>query len=583
MAKQVDLLSLSAKLDLNIAAFSKGMAQANKSLDRMDRNMKKTSGAIGKMGNALEGMAAGIAASFTVGAIKDFVASTIEAADRVDKLSQVAGLTAESFQRFEHVASLAGVSADTFAKATSTLSRRIGNARAEVGPLHSALTKLNPALLESLKAAKTNEEALLLMADAMKGAKDQAELGALSMAAFGGSADKMTIALKGGRAEVIKTGKEINVLSGINTKAAADFSDRWNVAFTNFKANAGNATLDFLRNLDAMIAKINEVLGHFQRLTNAWNAVVQLNPANLLKGLVSGGPKQVISNIFGTGEDINAGKKALDGWADSAWDAVEAQDALLNGTTAVIEETDNWSEAAWEAVEVQDSLLASTAAVSGQLATITTGVGGSGGGGGGGGGGAVKQFDDLAISIEHVTDVIIEQQDELSVWQYMALDAVDSFAAGFADTLVDGIMSGKMAFQDFAHSFLVEISKMIAEQIIFNALQKALGGIGGSFLGGLFGAASTSSYSGAYASGGTIPAGSFGLVGERGAELVRGPATVTSASDTAAAMVQPQNIRIINSIDPGVMENYLGSDAGERVIMNMLGRNKASIRNLALS
>lgn len=40
-------------------------------------------------------------------------------------------------------------------------------------------------------------------------------------------------------------------------------------------------------------------------------------------------------------------------------------------------------------------------------------------------------------------------------------------------------------------------------------------------------------YSGAYAQGGMIPSGKFGLVGEAGPELVRGPAMVTSAMSTA--------------------------------------------------
>lgn len=43
-------------------------------------------------------------------------------------------------------------------------------------------------------------------------------------------------------------------------------------------------------------------------------------------------------------------------------------------------------------------------------------------------------------------------------------------------------------------------------------------------------------YSGAYAEGGMIPAGKFGLVGEAGPEFVRGPAMVTSAKTTADRM-----------------------------------------------
>jgi hypothetical protein len=44
---------------------------------------------------------------------------------------------------------------------------------------------------------------------------------------------------------------------------------------------------------------------------------------------------------------------------------------------------------------------------------------------------------------------------------------------------------------------------------------------------------SSTNYSGAHDLGGRIPAGSVGLVGERGPELVRGPADVTSRADTA--------------------------------------------------
>jgi hypothetical protein len=37
------------------------------------------------------------------------------------------------------------------------------------------------------------------------------------------------------------------------------------------------------------------------------------------------------------------------------------------------------------------------------------------------------------------------------------------------------------------------------------------------------------------------------------------------------------NIRIINSVDPDVFNEYLGSDAGERVVMNIVKRNKTGV------
>ena len=46
-------------------------------------------------------------------------------------------------------------------------------------------------------------------------------------------------------------------------------------------------------------------------------------------------------------------------------------------------------------------------------------------------------------------------------------------------------------------------------------------------------------YAGAYATGGVIPAGKFGLVGEAGPEFVQGPAMVTSAASTADRLANP--------------------------------------------
>lgn len=100
-----------------------------------------------------------------------------------------------------------------------------------------------------------------------------------------------------------------------------------------------------------------------------------------------------------------------------------------------------------------------------------------------------------------------------------------------------------------------------------------------------------SNFSGAYDQGGQIPAGKIGLVGEYGPELVKGPASVTGRVGTARAMQEagggdaPQpvqnNIRIVNAFDVSVVGDYLGSDAGEELIMNAVRRNQTTIKSLA--
>lgn len=102
-----------------------------------------------------------------------------------------------------------------------------------------------------------------------------------------------------------------------------------------------------------------------------------------------------------------------------------------------------------------------------------------------------------------------------------------------------------------------------------------------------------SNFSGAYDQGGVIPAGKIGLVGEYGPEFVAGPANVTGREKTTQMLENatqgggqqapaPQtNLRIINAFDTGVITDYIGSDAGEEAVMNVVRRNSTSIRQMA--
>lgn len=95
-------------------------------------------------------------------------------------------------------------------------------------------------------------------------------------------------------------------------------------------------------------------------------------------------------------------------------------------------------------------------------------------------------------------------------------------------------------------------------------------------------------FAGAYDKGGNIPAGKIGLVGEYGPELIEGPAKVTSRAETAkmlkgggegasAAAPPVVNVRNINVLDPAVVGDYLGSDEGEQLIMNVVQRNQRAL------
>jgi hypothetical protein len=99
---------------------------------------------------------------------------------------------------------------------------------------------------------------------------------------------------------------------------------------------------------------------------------------------------------------------------------------------------------------------------------------------------------------------------------------------------------------------------------------------------------SGATYSGSYDQGGRIPAGGIGIVGEFGPEIVAGPAQVTSRKDTARMLERassqsaagPTNLRIVNTFDPASVRGFMGSTAGEAVIMNTIRRNQDTIRTM---
>jgi hypothetical protein len=96
---------------------------------------------------------------------------------------------------------------------------------------------------------------------------------------------------------------------------------------------------------------------------------------------------------------------------------------------------------------------------------------------------------------------------------------------------------------------------------------------------------------GAFDSGGMIKRDEIGLVGEFGPELIEGPTNVRSRKETAEIFngaggdgSQPKvenNLRIVNVIDPSVVNDFMSSGEGERVILNVMQSNPEMIKALA--
>ena len=158
------------------------------------------------------------------------------------------------------------------------------------------------------------------------------------------------------------------------------------------------------------------------------------------------------------------------------------------------------------------------------------------------------QINLTAIKSKYTDERIAIEENELRAKQMLQSSMLGS-ASGFFDgmagmasaaageqsniyratfALSKGFATAKAAL-DMQMAISDAMSKGFPQNIPLMAQAASAGAQIASTIGGL-------SYSGAYDNGGDIKAGQFGIVGERGAEIVTGPATITSRKDTKALM-----------------------------------------------
>lgn len=129
-----------------------------------------------------------------------------------------------------------------------------------------------------------------------------------------------------------------------------------------------------------------------------------------------------------------------------------------------------------------------------------------------------------------------------------AADSAQELAHGITDPLKDAFKSGELNAETFSGAVqgifgnlrdrLIDNAFKPIEDALFNLFSGASGGGGGGG-GGIFGGIGSALgglFAGFFDTGGRIGAGQFGIVGERGPEIVTGPANVTSRVDTARMM-----------------------------------------------
>lgn len=184
------------------------------------------------------------------------------------------------------------------------------------------------------------------------------------------------------------------------------------------------------------------------------------------------------------------------------------------------------------------------------------------------------------------------------VMDQFAIQAARNMQSAFADFLFDpfedGLQGMVRGFIDAMRRILAEALAAAALKAVINALSGGTASTGGSYA-GLYAAIQ---HEGGLAGSGPrrqVPALVFdgaprlhagGFAGfkanevpailERGEEVLRRDDPRHAANEGG----QGRGVRIVNVVDPSIAGDYLNSSAGERVIMNVLRRNRGAVREV---
>lgn len=138
-------------------------------------------------------------------------------------------------------------------------------------------------------------------------------------------------------------------------------------------------------------------------------------------------------------------------------------------------------------------------------------------------------------------------------------EALRGIQGHLADYLFDPFQDGIDGMLD---GFLTVLRRMAAEAAAAQIMDSIFGaaGQGGQRSGGPDWASLAASFAGFFDTGGMIGTGQFGVVGENGPELVRGPAMITSRADTAK-MMGGNSVSIGNMVFPNVTDSRQAQEA----------------------
>lgn len=218
---------------------------------------KQLNGVMG--GLQLFGPLAGVAA---VAGFARFVDGAIDSADALAKTADKIGITTDLLQELNFAAERSGISTGALAGNMTAFVKRVGEARQATGPLVGFLKKYDETLLDAIKNSKNQEEALELIAEAIKNASTATDRAAIANAAFSRSGIDMVNMLKDGKkglGEFQRAAHDAGlVIEESLLRTAEDVNDAWDTAIETLSFKFKRSVLEVVRGTNDLLTSAED-------------------------------------------------------------------------------------------------------------------------------------------------------------------------------------------------------------------------------------------------------------------------------------------------------------------------------------
>jgi hypothetical protein len=498
MAGSATIGNLNVKLGIDTAQFSTGV--------------EKAKGSLAGLTSSLKAFAAGAVGALSLGTVASSLKNAANRMDDLGKAAQKMGIPVEELSKLEYAARLADVGLGELQGSVARLSKGLAEMQQSgKGSVAEALQALNIAAVDAQGKLRPTGDIMADLAAKFAVMQDGAGKTAIAMALFGKSGADLIPLLNGGREAIAGAGEELERFGGVVSEQAAVAAEEFNDNLTRLQVASESATQQIAQ---ALLPAAIDLTEAFLDFLNTGTPVVDMVEslrdwfAELTPFIES--TRKEIELLTGVYQQF----MGLIGKADQALPKLQSDfDALWGGGKQT---PADGKGSLPSARRTQEAPVMPTLGGSAKKEKTLTGY----------------DREDWKVSAETFASEIDVAQDAVTGLADTVTESLGAALTGLAN----GTMSLKDAFLDMSQSLMSELASLTS-MLLKSGLMQILGVAGG----GLFPQTGLGGFGGFYAEGGTLGAGQWGIAGENGMEVVRGPASISPISAGGSTEVNVYN------------------------------------------